>query len=197
MNQRNCQRYSDRISPLLTEAENNLVQSMTTNYSDIWSDMLRKEISGPEMCNYLDWAYYARVTLQGNMDTWVEIHDTVCKTYSNAVTQANITVEWSDEGIVSNAFNSKLLAILHQADARESSNTLAHKVVLFNFQTLTPDILSTIALSTGNSPSMPTNLETLQASSSVLFEVKKDGTIKGYLNDEEYVLGGCVQGTAC
>ena len=30
------------------------------------------------MCDYLDWAYYARVALDGDMDTYKEIHETVC-----------------------------------------------------------------------------------------------------------------------
>ena len=99
---------------------------MKDNYAATWDEMLRKEYTGPEMCNYLDWAYYARVTLTGVMATWSEIHNTVCKTYSDSVTQANISVEWSDEGIVSNAFNSKLLAIIRAGYARESANIAAH-----------------------------------------------------------------------
>ena len=34
-------------------------------------------------------------------------------------------------------------------------------------------------------------MEKLPASSSIVFEMFVDGTIKGYLNDEEYTLGGC------
>ena len=93
----------------LTDAEAQLEQSMKDNYQSIWTDMLTAGTTGPEMCNYLDWAYYARVNLTGNMDTWIEIHNTVCKTYSDSVTQANIALEWSDDGLVSNAFNQKLL----------------------------------------------------------------------------------------
>lgn len=69
--------------------------------------------------------------------------------------------------------------------------------MFFNFQTLTSDILNTIALATGNNPQMPTSLETLPASSSIVFEVNKDGTIRALLNDEEYTLGGCTEGTPC
>ena len=40
-------------------------------------------------------------------------------------------------------------------------------------------------------------METLPASSSIVFEMFADGTIKGYLNDEEYTLGGCEPGQPC
>ena len=197
MNENNCARYGAGMDPKLHAAEAALVQSMLDDYPDVWSEMLSKEYTGPEMCNYLDWAYYARVTLTGDMDTWRNIHSTVCKTYTDAVTQANIDLEWTDDGLVSNAFNNKLLDIIRSGYGREASNTVAHQAVFFNFQTLTPDILAAIALATGNSTTEPTNQETLPASSSIVLEVNRDGTIRGLLNDEEYVLGGCTSGTPC
>ena len=40
-------------------------------------------------------------------------------------------------------------------------------------------------------------MEKLPASSSILFEMYADGSIKGYLNDEEFTLGGCKEGQVC
>ena len=40
--------------------------------------MLDKHVSGAEMCDYLGWAYYSRVALKGDMDTYKEIYNTVC-----------------------------------------------------------------------------------------------------------------------
>ena len=198
MNSNNCARYGAGMEQPLTDAEAQLEQSMKDNYQSIWTDMLTAGTTGPEMCNYLDWAYYARVNLTGDMQTWIEIHNTVCKTYSDSVTQANIALEWSDDGLVSNAFNQKLLDIIRAGYAHEGKNIAAHRAVFFNFQTLTPDILSAIALSTENSSTqMPTAQETLPASSSIVLEVNKDGTIRGYLNDEEYILGGCAGKEGC
>ena len=74
---------------------------------------------------------------------------------------------------------------------------MAKPVAFYNFQTLNSDILNTFALATAEDPKMPTFMETLPASSSMLFEVNKDGTIKGFLNDEEYDLGGCKPGVPC
>ncbi len=51
---------------------------MITHYKPIWKKMLDDEVSGSEMCDYLDWAYYARVALEGDMDTYKKIHETVC-----------------------------------------------------------------------------------------------------------------------
>lgn len=67
---------------------------------------------------------------------------------------------------------------------------MAQPVVFFNYQTLTPDILSVLALATLE-PKMPDSMEHLPASSSIVFEVFKDGTIKGYKNDQPYTILGC------
>ena len=44
---------------------------------------------------------------------------------------------------------------------------------------------------------MPTSLQTLPASSSIVLEVSKNGEVRGFLNDEEYDLGGCKPNAAC
>lgn len=196
MDDMNCARYEARMTPLLHDAEQTLTQTMVSSYSDIWTQMLTQQVSGPEMCSYLSWAYYSRVALSGDMDTYTEIYNTACKDYNNSVTQANISVNWSDDGMISHSFLTKLNDIMKQADSREA-NTLAHQVVFYNFQTLTSDILSTIALATSNTPTMPTDMQALPASSSIVFEVSKDGTIRGLLNDEEFDLAGCTAGTPC
>ena len=166
---------------------------MDTDFNSTWKDMQAKGISGPEMCNYLEWAFYARVALTGDMTTWRSIHDTACKTYSDAITQGNIDLEQTDDGLISNAFNQKLLDIINSGYVGGTKKSTAHRAVFFNFQTLTPDILAAIALSTG--ATVPTS--TLPASSSIVLEVNNDGTIRGLLNDEEYTLGGCTAGTPC
>ena len=82
-----------------------LVTSLTANYSDTWISMLQQGVTAPELCSYLDWAYYSVVTLSGNTDKWEAIRSTECKTYFNSVTQAKITTEWSNDGFISNGFN--------------------------------------------------------------------------------------------
>ena len=102
MNQGNCAKYESGISSMLDDAKTQLDTALDTKYKDIYKEMHTAGITGPELCNYLDWAYYARVTLKGDMDTWKEIHNTSCKDYSNSVTQANISVEWANDGMISN-----------------------------------------------------------------------------------------------
>ena len=44
---------------------------------------------------------------------------------------------------------------------------------------------------------MPEVMKALPASSQIVFEVGNDGNIRGLLNDEEFVLGGCQKNTPC
>jgi len=67
--------------------------------------MLQQGVTAPQLCNYLDWAYFNVINLSGDAERWEAIRSTVCKVYSNSVTQASITVEWSNDGLVSNTFN--------------------------------------------------------------------------------------------
>ena len=54
--------------------------------------MEQEEVSGSQLCSYLDWAYYARVALKGDMEQMKKIHETACQDYFNSITQANISV---------------------------------------------------------------------------------------------------------
>ena len=195
MDHKNCARYGEIMLPLVKDANEKLESEMNEKFNSVWKQMMKDEISGSEMCDYLDWAYYARVALDGDMKEYQKIHETLCQSYYNSITHSNITVEW-DNGLISNTFNKKLLEILQIADESEA-NTMAKPVSFFNFQTLNSDILNAFALSTCENPKMPTFMETLPASSSIVFEVNKDGTIKGFLNDQEYDLGGCKPKTPC
>ena len=40
-------------------------------------------------------------------------------------------------------------------------------------------------------------MQKLPASSSIVLEVSKNGDVRGFLNDEEYDLGGCKPNAAC
>ena len=78
-----------------------------------------------------------------------------------------------------------------------SLNTEEQKEKFYNFQTLTPDILTTILLSTQDKPTLPRDLETLPASSSLIFEIYDDDTVTGLLNDKPFILGGCTGDAQC
>ena len=191
INSGNCERYASKMKPLAKQANEKLEKSLAMDFKDIWMKFEADEVSGSQLCSYLDWAYYARVALKGEMAQYQKIHETLCQEYFNSITQANISVEWADKGIMSNEFMRKFLTIMSFADEAQEQNTLAKKTQFYNFQTLNSDILNTFALATAQNPKMPTTMEKLPASSSIVFEMFVDGTIKGYLNDEEYTLGGC------
>ena len=82
-----------------------LISSLTLTYSETWTQMLQQGVTAPQLCNYLDWAYYNVINLGGDTERWESIRSTICTAYFNSVTQANITIEWSNNGLISNAFN--------------------------------------------------------------------------------------------
>ena len=112
MDSRNCAKYAEKMEKLSVDANDNLEKEMNLKFNSIWRKMLTQEVSGSEMCNYLDWAYYARVNLDGDMEAYKTIHETLCQDYYNSMTHAYITVDWSDNGMISNSFMNKLLEIL-------------------------------------------------------------------------------------
>ena len=62
-----------------------------------------------------------------------------------------------------------------------------------NYQTYTQDILLAIA----NATIGALEIETLPASSSLVFEISNDGNVRAFLNDVEKTLVGCSPGQAC
>ena len=104
INSTNCKRYAAKMDPLAKQASEKLEKTLAIDFKDVWQKMEADEVSGSELCSYLDWAYYARVDLKGDMQTYIKIHETACQEYFNSLTQANISVEWAENGIMSNEF---------------------------------------------------------------------------------------------
>ena len=104
INSTNCKRYAAKMNPLAKQASEKLEKTLAIDFKDVWQKMEADEVSGSELCSYLDWAYYARVDLKGDMQTYIKIHETACQEYFNSLTQANISVEWAENGIMSNEF---------------------------------------------------------------------------------------------
>ena len=73
MNEHNCARYGAKFTPLESDANSKLEKTMTAKYPDIWNQMRSDNVSGAEMCDYLNWAWYSRVALKGDMDKYKEI----------------------------------------------------------------------------------------------------------------------------
>ena len=70
----------------------------------------------------------------------------------------------------------------------------ANPLSFTNYQALTSDIVLAIASQALEDVS---TTATLPASSSLIFEVEADNTIRGFLNDVEYVPAGCKDAKAC
>lgn len=86
INSKNCERYASKMEPLAKQANQKLEKSLAVDFKDIWIQMEQEEVSGSQLCSYLDWAYYARVALKGDMEQMKKIHQTACQDYFNSIT---------------------------------------------------------------------------------------------------------------
>ena len=92
---------------------------------------------------------------------------------------------------MTNIVNRVNIALTYSDSEANGTNDLP--LAMTNYQAFSPDILLAVASATlVDAPST-----TLPASSSLLFEVGADKTIRGYLNDEEYSVVGCENSEIC
>ena len=161
--------------------------------------MSSKEVSGEELCDYLTWAHFNAVPLQGDADRQKEytqlVSETCPQTYYDKVTQAVQQVNQSSENLVASGFLTTLkdrvnLGVQPKGEVGANEAPLAFT----NYQSLTSDILLTIASQALEG--VKTDAQ-LPASSSLIFEIGADKTVRGYLNDVEYVPAGCSSNDAC
>ena len=53
----------------MTAISADLNKALESEYSDIYSEMMKKGIAGDELCDYMTWSYYNAVPLQGDDHT--------------------------------------------------------------------------------------------------------------------------------
>ena len=96
LSEKNCARYKDSISPKLAQIGSSLDSQIATEYPDISSEMAEKDVSGEELCDYLTWAHFNAVPLEGDkdrQDSYAKLVSETCpSSYYNQVTQAVLQV---------------------------------------------------------------------------------------------------------
>ena len=113
--------------------------------------MTKKDISGEELCDYLTWAYFNAVPLQGDAQRQSDyiklVTDTCPESYYNKVSKAVSDVNTKTNNLVASGFLSVLIANLDTAMNTDSSNKTDTLPLSFtNYQALTSDILQVIAI---------------------------------------------------
>lgn len=160
--------------------------------------MKEKDVSGEELCDYLTWAHFNAVPLQGDSDRQASyaslVSDTCPKTFYNSVTQVVQSANKDEGNLVASGFLSVLKNRVDIAIAKSESNADTLPLSFTNYQALNADILLAIA---SQSLDNVTITESLPASSNLIFEVWADSTVHGYLNDAEFTPAGCTAGQAC
>lgn len=66
MSEKNCARYSNIVSGKMKEISSVLDLAFSESYPEVWAEMSQKDVSGEEMCDYVSWAYFNAVPLQGD-----------------------------------------------------------------------------------------------------------------------------------
>lgn len=109
--------------------------------------------------------------------------------YYDKVTAATLKVSEDNQNIVSSSF----LSNIYDQVKMTSGNAADLPLAFSNYQALNSDVLLAIARQATNT----TGERQLPASSSLIFEVWRDGSVHGYINDEEVVPVGCEADAPC
>ena len=114
--------------------------------------------------------------------------------YFDKVTQATLEVSADNKNLVSSNFLTNIRDKVNMVKGNKSENATDLPLAFSNYQALNSDILLAIAsqalLDVDTTKQLP-------ASSSLFFELWADGTVHGYLNDEEATPVGCTANVAC
>ena len=199
LSEKNCARYAAKIEGPLAKNAKELDATIAKEYPDIAAEMKEKDVSGEELCDYLTWAHFNAVPLQGDperQDAYASlVRDTCPKAYYDPVTQEVQSVNEAEGNLVASGFLAVLVDRVSFAVSK-ADGTHDLPLALTNYRALTPDILLTIAGQSLELPSKETEAQ-LPASSSLIFEIWNDQTVHGYLNDVEFVPAGCKKDEPC
>ena len=201
LSEKNCARYAAKIEGPLAKIAKELDATIAKEYPDIAAEMKEKDVTGEELCDYLTWAHFNAVPLQGDkkrQDAYANLGRETCpKAYYAPVTQEVQKVNAAEGNLVASGFLSVLLDRVNYAVTKTNATEDQDlPLALTNYQALTSDILLTIAGQSLDLPSKETEAQ-LPASSSLIFEIWNDQTVHGYLNDVEFVPAGCKKDQPC
>ena len=175
----------------------NLDNMLKEFYADIWAELSAKNVTGTELCDYVTWSYFNAVPLKGDDARQKQYKDLVHKTCPQSLydptTMAVLGISQKNQNLLSSSFLANIRDKVNLAVSK-SENAADLPLALTNYQALSEDILLAIAQQalTGVDAGRK-----LPASSSLIFEVGADQTIRGYLNDMEHVPVGCQPKQPC
>lgn len=108
MCEKNCHRFADKIEGQLTAISTQLDAAIAETYPDISQEMKDKNVTGEELCDYLTWAHFNAVPLQGDQarqDSYSKLVGETCpQSYYNQVTEAVLSVNTSEGNLVASGF---------------------------------------------------------------------------------------------
>ena len=122
------------------------------------------------------------------------VHKTCPEELYNPTTESVLRVSRKNNNLVSSAFLSNIRDKVNIAVAKSEGNSDDLPLALTNYQALNEDVLLAIAQ---QSLQGVKDKHKLPASSSLIFEVGSDQSIRGYLNDMEHLPVGCQPKQPC
>ena len=107
------------------------------------------QVSGVELCDYLTWAYYNAVPLDGDdarQAEYVSLATQTCpQEYYDKVAQASVKVSEDNNNIVSSNYLTNLRDSYINYVGKKASNAADLPLAFSNYQALNSDVLLTIA----------------------------------------------------
>ena len=194
----NCAFFKDAMQVPTTKILHRLDTEIAKTYPEIYDTMKEKGVSPVELCDYVTWAYYNAVPLKGDsqrQDDYTQLATETCpQSYYNKITGKRVEVSEQNANLVSSGFLTAVRDYVNLAVSTMESNAPDLPLAFTNYQALNSDVLLAVARTAFADVDA---MDTLPASSSVFFEVDKDKTVRGYLNDVEQVPAGCSAGEPC
>lgn len=148
-------------------------------------------------CSYLQWAYISGVELTGNTTDYTTLRTGACTTFYKGTLQNVANINNQDNHIVSTSFTSNLIGLLKTAQNLSAPTVLAEELLGdTESEKTTGRYYSYVTMSSNQFYAIATSLlsgaiNSVPASSTVVFEVDATNTVSAWYNDEAYNLAGC------
>ena len=191
-----CSRFEKEMEEPFSDIRFDLEEVIEKEYKSIFDDMRRELVSGTELCDYLTWAHHNAIPLKGGIERNLEfakLAELTCPTeYYHKVSKVALDINERWDNLLASNFMTNLINKVEYAKSKAPSPDNNH-LVFSSYHALTVDIV--LAIATQALEGVP--IETLPASSTLVFEVSADHTVRGFLNNKEYTLAGCAGHSPC